>query len=166
VLDHLHRCLTIWLAPVLCFTAEEAWGARFGEDSSVHLQTFPTLPQAWRDPALAARWDRAREIRRVITGALEGARAEKMIRASLQAKLVVYLDSSTQELLGADDWAELAIVSDVEFSPDAAPEDTFQLTEAPGVAVRVALAGGDQRRSRRFSAAKGESAARLAARRA
>ena len=44
VLDHLHRCLCTWLAPVLCFTAEEAWCARFGEDASVHLEQFPTLP--------------------------------------------------------------------------------------------------------------------------
>ena len=142
VLDHLHLCLTIWLAPVLCFTAEEAWSARFGEDSSVHLQQFPTLPDAWRDPALAARWDRVRDIRRVITGALERTRAEGMIRASLQAKLVVYLDSSTQELLGTDDWAELAIVSDVAFAPGDAPENAFRLTEVPGVAVHVALADG------------------------
>ena len=45
VLDHLHRCLTTWLAPVLCFTAEEAWGARFGDAESVHLQLFPDLPR-------------------------------------------------------------------------------------------------------------------------
>src|SRR6201994_2991410 len=44
VLDHLHRCLSAWLAPVLCFTAEEAWCARFGEDDSAHLQLFPELP--------------------------------------------------------------------------------------------------------------------------
>ena len=44
VLDYLHRCLTTWLAPVLCFTAEEAWCARFGEQDSVHLQLFPDLP--------------------------------------------------------------------------------------------------------------------------
>ncbi len=49
VLDHLHRCLTTWLAPVLVFTAEEAWTARFGEDDSVHLQDFPDVPAAWRD---------------------------------------------------------------------------------------------------------------------
>ncbi len=41
VLDHLHRCLTTWLAPALCFTAEEAWAARFGDAESVHLQLFP-----------------------------------------------------------------------------------------------------------------------------
>ncbi len=51
VLDHLHRCLTAWLAPVLCFTAEEAWCARFGERDSVHLQLFPDLPAEWRDAA-------------------------------------------------------------------------------------------------------------------
>ena len=55
VLDRLHRCLATWLAPVLAFTAEEAWTARFGEDGSVHLQAFPTVPAGWRDDALAAR---------------------------------------------------------------------------------------------------------------
>ena len=57
VLDTLHRCLTAWLAPVLCFTAEEAWLARFpSEDDSVHLQPFPTVPSVWSDPALATSW--------------------------------------------------------------------------------------------------------------
>ena len=41
VLDHLHRCLCTWLAPVLCFTAEEAWTARIGEQDSVHLAFVP-----------------------------------------------------------------------------------------------------------------------------
>ena len=44
VLDHLHRCLATWLAPVLVFTAEEAWVARFGEAASVHLEDFPAVP--------------------------------------------------------------------------------------------------------------------------
>ena len=63
VLDHLHRCLTTWLAPVLCFTAEEAWCARFGDTDSVHLQQFPDLPAEWRDDPLAAKWAQIREIR-------------------------------------------------------------------------------------------------------
>ena len=53
VLDTLHRCLTAWLAPVLCFTAEEAWLARFpSEDGSVHLQLFPEVPA----PGATRRW--------------------------------------------------------------------------------------------------------------
>ena len=144
VLDHLHRCLTTWLAPVLCFTAEEAWAARFGEEGSVHLQQFPDLPAAWHDAELGARWDRIRDIRRVMTGALERARADGMIRASLQARPVVYLDNNAQQLLSAAHWAELAIVSDVEFALTEAPPDAFGLAEVTGVAVQVAVAPGDK----------------------
>src|SRR5690606_37501140 len=42
VIDHLFRCTVTWLAPMLCFTAEEAWISRYGDDAaSVHLQLFP-----------------------------------------------------------------------------------------------------------------------------
>ena len=110
VLDHLHRCLVAWLAPVLCFTAEEAWLARFpSEDDSVHLQQFPQIPAAWLDPELAARWATLRSIRGGMTTVLETARAGKLIGASLQARLVVPGDALS--LLAADGWAELAIVS-------------------------------------------------------
>jgi isoleucyl-tRNA synthetase len=144
VLDHLHRCLTTWLAPVLCFTAEEAWSARFGEEGSVHLQQFPALPAAWRDAALGTRWDRIRDIRRVITGALERARADGLIRASLQAKPVVYLDNNVQQMLPAGQWAELAIVSDIEFALTQATPGAFRLAEVEGVAAHVSVAPGNK----------------------
>ena len=113
VLDHLHRCLTTWLAPVLCFTAEEAWGARFGESDSVHLQLFPVMPHAWRDDALAAKWEQVRAIRRRITVPIEEARAAKTLGASLQAAVTLKLAPDEAELLSTDDWAEIAIVSSV-----------------------------------------------------
>src|SRR3546814_18300247 len=57
VLDHLFSCLTAWLAPILCFTAAEAWWARgSGQEASVHLRTFPAVPARWLDRALAATW--------------------------------------------------------------------------------------------------------------
>jgi isoleucyl-tRNA synthetase len=114
VLDHLHRCLTIWLAPVLCFTAEEAWTARFGEADSVHLALYPDLPEQWRDPALAQRWERIRADRRLITFAAEQARKNEGFGSSLEMK--VYLDLPPEaRLLDEAGWAEVAIVSDVEF---------------------------------------------------
>ena len=68
VLDLLHRHLCAWLAPVLVFTAEEAWLARFGgEEESVHLHDFPAVPAEWRDEALAEKWARVREARRAVT---------------------------------------------------------------------------------------------------
>ena len=57
-----------WLAPVLVFTAEEAWLARFGgEEESIHLHDFPAVPAEWRDEALAEKWARVREARRAVT---------------------------------------------------------------------------------------------------
>ncbi len=84
VLDLLHRCLCTWLAPVLCFTAEEAWWAR-GESGSVHLQLCPPIPADWRDDALAGRWSEVRAVRRRITSQIEAARQGGMIGSSLQA---------------------------------------------------------------------------------
>ena len=110
VLDVLHRCLTAWLAPVLCFTAEEAWLARFpSEDGSVHLELFPEVPGVWADAALGERWAALRAARGAMTTVLEEARAAKLIGAALQAELV--LPGEAMALLDAEGWAELAIVS-------------------------------------------------------
>ena len=144
VLDQLHRCLTTWLAPVLVFTAEEAWIARFGEEESVHLQDFPLLPPSWRDEALALRWAEIRDIRRVITGALERARSDGAIGSSLQAAPVLHLAEDKSWLLGQAEWAELAIVSGLTVSTAPAPEDAFVLPDVAGVAVTFARADGEK----------------------
>ena len=132
VLDHLHRCLTTWLAPVLCFTAEEAWCARFGEQDSVHLQPFPTLPATWRDGPLAAKWETIRAIRRRITVPLEDARKAGTLGASLSAAARLPLAADEATLLNADEWAEVAIVSLVHPVAGSA-EDMAVITPAPGM---------------------------------
>ena len=113
VLDQLHRCLCTWFAPVLVFTAEEAWCARFGEDSSVHLQSFPEVPEVWLDPTLSARWAAIRDNRAAITGAVEVERREKRIGSSLEAVVTLAEGSPATELLSDVEWAELAIVSQI-----------------------------------------------------
>jgi isoleucyl-tRNA synthetase len=113
VLDHVHRCLCLWLAPTLVFTAEEAWTARFGEAESVHAQQFPAIPAAWRDDALAEKWRRIRDIRGSITAALEQGRRDKLFGSSLQAVVELPLADDARGLLAAEHWAELAIVSGV-----------------------------------------------------
>ena len=131
VLDHLHRCLTVWLAPVLCFTAEEAWGARFGAEGSVHLELFPALPAEWRNDKLAATWETIRAVRRRITVPLEEARRANTVGASLQAAVTLPLAADEAELLNAAEWAEIAIVSSVH--PVAgAGDDLASITPAPG----------------------------------
>ncbi len=80
VLDHLFRCTVTWLAPILCFTAEEVWGSRYGGAPSVHLELFPHVPSSWRNDALAEKWRKVRNVRRVVTGALEIERAQQAHR--------------------------------------------------------------------------------------
>ncbi|AQS86771.1 isoleucyl-tRNA synthetase [Neoasaia chiangmaiensis NBRC 101099] len=121
VLDILHRALCTWLAPVLVFTAEEAWTARFGHEESVHLQPFLQPEAIWNDVELGDRWTRLRAVRRVVTTELETARRGGVIGSSLEAKLVLPVSEREAGVLGTVDWAELAIVSqaDIEILPNA-----------------------------------------------
>ena len=84
-----------WLAPVLSFTTEEAWRMyRPGAEPSVHLTLFPDSFDEFRDDALAAKWETIRDVRRVVTGALELERAAKQIGSSLEASPMVYVADS------------------------------------------------------------------------
>ena len=143
VLDGLFSCLTAWLAPILCFTTEEAWRARHGEDvDSVHLRLFPEIPAGWQAAALAKRWDGVRTIRRVITGAIEVERAEKRIGSSLQAHPVVHLDAASASGLDGLALDEIAITSALTLAIGPVPEEAFTLPDVPGIGVIVRIADG------------------------
>ncbi|HQT85159.1 MAG: isoleucine--tRNA ligase [Acidiphilium sp. 37-64-53] len=114
VLDILHRCLTTWLAPVLPFTADEAWRARFGEDECVHLAQFPPVPATWRDDALDAGWAEIRAVRKLANTQLEEARRSGDIASSLQACISITLAVDAPIALQSVDWAELLITSAAE----------------------------------------------------
>jgi isoleucyl-tRNA synthetase len=145
VLDQVFSCITAWLAPILVFTAEEAWLARFpSEDGSVHLRTFPEVPAGWRNEALAAKWERIREIRRTVTGALEVERAQKRIGASLQAAPVVHVTEADRALLDGVDFADICITSGIRLSTEPAPDGAFRVDEVKDVAVVPALAAGEK----------------------
>jgi isoleucyl-tRNA synthetase len=144
VLDHLFRCTVIWLAPMLCFTAEEAWCERYRDaDTSVHLQLFPEVPAAWRDDKLAEKWRKVRLVRRVVTGALELERAAKRIGSSLEADPFVYVTNLDLFAALVDvDLAEICITSAATLVEAEGPAEAFRLPEAPGVAVVTQLAQG------------------------
>jgi isoleucyl-tRNA synthetase len=137
-MDQLFHCLTTWWAPVLAFTMDEVWLARFpGEGSSVHLMQFAKCPEEWAAPELAAKWDRVREVRSVITGALEIERqVKKTIGSALEAAPEVYL--SNPELLAAldgVDLAEISITSGARLIAGEGPAEAFRLDSVKGVAV-------------------------------
>ncbi len=145
-MDQLFSCLTAWLAPICCFTAEEAWWARGLRDAeeSVHLRLFPSLPAEWRDEALAARWNRLRDLRRAVTGAIEIERAAKRIGSSLQAHPTIYAPADYAEAVDGQDLAELAITSAATLKLEAPPPGAFTLDDLPEVGVLVAPAEGEK----------------------
>ena len=143
VLDHLFRCTAVWLAPILCFTAEEAWLARNPTATSIHFEPFPDIPLDWADHDLAKKWRDVRLVRRVITAALEIARAQGCIGASLEAASVVYVfDPKLRAALDGVDLAEIAITSAAVIVDDEGPTAAFRLPEIPGIAVEVHRAEG------------------------
>ena len=158
VIDAVFDCLTAWLAPILVFTMEECWLERHsGAAESVHLRLFPEVPAEWADAALAEKWEKLREVRRVVTGALEIVRRDKVIGSSLEAAPQVYVtDPELRAALAGVDVAEIAITSFLELRDGAIPADAFTIPEVKGVGVvfdRADAHGRQCLRSRRFFAA-------------
>ncbi len=153
-IEQIFRCTTLWLAPLLCFTAEEAWLARYpSEDGSVHLETFPEVPKSWRNDALAADWEAIKRVRRVVTGALEIERASKKIGSSLEAAPQVYVkDDELLSALEGVDFAEVCITSGIEVIDGEAPDGAFTLADVADVGVVPRKATGTKcARSWRFT---------------
>jgi isoleucyl-tRNA synthetase len=158
VLDHLFRATVTWLAPMLCFTAEEAWLARDPAAQSVHLEDFMSVPQSWRDDVLAERWRKLRTLRRVVTGALELERAAKRIGSSLEAAPIIYVaDTDLFGVAVGADLAELCITSAATLVEGEGPAEAFRLDDVRGVAVEPRRAEGKKcARSWKISAAVGD----------
>jgi len=146
VLDRCFDCLARWLAPVICFTAEEAWLARHGDipGRSIHLELFPDVPAAWRDEALGERWAMLRDLRRVVTGALELERGAKRLGSSLQAAVELFVPERLLDLVRNVDIAELCITSAGTIRPDPVPDDAFMLPDVGDIGARVSAASGDR----------------------
>ena len=151
VMSHIFDCLCLWLAPVLSFTAEEAWQTRYSKsddhsnfDDSVHLQDFPSIPTQWSNPEVAQTWDCIRGVRRVVTGALEVERAAKTIGSSLQARVAVYMPEETARYFKGVDLAEIFIISDADLLIAQPPAGAFVMEDVENIGVIVNEAKGEK----------------------
>jgi len=98
------------LAPILAFTAEEAWG-HSGVGGSIHLQEFP--PAEGRHDKASAQVAELLKLRGMIGQAIEPARQEKLIGNSLEAAVVLHSDSDVTAKIDKEELEEFFIVSDV-----------------------------------------------------
>ncbi|MHC5307985.1 isoleucine--tRNA ligase [Bartonella sp. LJL80] len=143
VVREIFERMVTWLAPMLPFTTEEAWLERHPESRSIHFEQFRTTPEEWQNDALAERWRKIRQVRKVVTGALELERADKRIGSSLEASPIVYIsDMALLEAIEGMDMAEICITSDIMITNAIAPENAFLLDDVTGVAVRPQKADG------------------------
>lgn len=151
-IDMICDAILKWLAPVLSFTAEEAWRLyRPDAEPSVHLTLFPDGLGQFKNDELAEKWDIIRKIRRVVTGALEIERAAKRIGSSLEASPIIYISDwnapfvDLRATLFDIDLAEICITSNYEVREGEPPEGAFIIKgvdELAGVAVVVEKAQG------------------------
>ena len=125
VLFEIVTALAKLMAPILSFTAEEIWqvlpdskqkGSKLG---SVHLAEFPEAPTVFANPDLHTTWDYLFQVRKVVQGALEKKRRDKVIGSSLEAKVVLQATEPKCALLKRylEDLPALFIVSCVEVEP-------------------------------------------------
>jgi isoleucyl-tRNA synthetase len=135
------------MAPILTFTAEEAWRYAPGAHSeSVHLERFPEVPLQWLDDGLKGEWDRLLEVRREVAKALETARAQKLIGSGLEAAVrILAAPEDLPGLLHAKRHLleTVFIVSRVELTGEgAAPAVRYESQDIPGFVVGVDKAPG------------------------
>jgi len=143
VIDEIFRRIVTWFAPILCFTMEEAWTTRFGMDESVHLNDFFAAPKEWDNAELIQKWSRIRELRRVVTGALELARADKIIGSSLEAApLLGVADAADKTLFETIDLAEITITSTASVEVVGNFDGFYTLPEIKGAGAKFAKADG------------------------
>jgi isoleucyl-tRNA synthetase len=127
VLDIVFHALVRWMAPILSFTTEEVWGTRTPDAGSVHLLEWPEIDPAWRDEALAARFDLLLAARAQVTEAIEPLRREKLIRSSNEAH-VLFPDATLDLLATApDQLSELFITASV--APNPSDQVRIERTE-------------------------------------
>jgi isoleucyl-tRNA synthetase len=116
------------LAPILVFTAEEAWGY-LESDASVHLQLFPEPQSARRDSSVRAEVEELLKLRGVIGQAIEKARQEKLIGNALEAAVVLHCDKRFATSFPREELEEFFILSDLRLEP--AEEASASIAKTP-----------------------------------
>jgi isoleucyl-tRNA synthetase len=99
---HVSSSLVRLMAPILTFTAEEAWQVFRGDaEASVFYETLHRLPAVPDAEPLLARWTRLRALRAPVRKRIEALRAEGKVGSSLQAEVDYRVDAADHALLAS-----------------------------------------------------------------
>lgn len=144
----LYNCvvtLTKLVSPILPHTADEVWEhIPFVVEENVQLTDMPDYVQLPNEGELEKKWSAFLKLRDDVLKALEEARNAKVIGKSLEAKLTLYVNESSKDLLESirENLKQIFIVSDFEVAGtyDLAPSEALKLETA---AIIVTKASGE-----------------------
>lgn len=144
ILDTMARLM----APILAFTADEIW--RFMPETdkkaeSIHLESLPKVDPAFKDEALAEKWEKIRAVRSEVTKVLETARAEKIIGHSLDASVTLGLNDDLYQVLKdyEKDLKFFFIVSKAHMV-NGEIEDAIKSEDIEGLYIKVGTSDGEK----------------------
>jgi isoleucyl-tRNA synthetase len=100
----IRDALLALMAPVLSFTAEEAWQLLYPGDPTIFVRTWAEMLPEAQDEALVARWERILAVRALVQKELEAVRQGGAIGSSLQANVDI--------VAAGDDYDALASLGD------------------------------------------------------
>ncbi|MBU0992918.1 MAG: isoleucine--tRNA ligase [Proteobacteria bacterium] len=147
VMHYLIDALTRMMAPILPFTADEVWAcmpAYGNKEESIHLAAFAENHEAFKNHALASKWEEILNVRGEVTKALEKARVNKLIGHPLDASITISLPSSLFDILDEykNDLRSIFIVSDCNILKETPLSDAYESNELKGLSVLVKTATG------------------------
>ena len=140
VIYNILRTMTLYLAPVISFTAEEIWGymprSEKDDAESVFFNKLPEKSGVSADEEFMEKWEKIDELRDIANKALEEARGQKLIGKSLEAKVTLNCGRDWYEFAKSveNDLVAAFIVSAV----------SVEKSEFDGVDVKVEVAPGEK----------------------
>jgi isoleucyl-tRNA synthetase len=126
-MHHIFDALCRLLAPIMVFTADEAWGY-LGGSSSVHVKTFPEEKAEFRNPEADRQVTKLLDLRGVIGQAVERARQEKLIGNALEAAVTLSCDQETISAIPKEELEEFLILSELKLEPGKEPTASISKT--------------------------------------
>jgi len=140
-LYHIAEAMVRWMAPIMSFTADEIWQLLPGERSEFVFtdRWYAGLASLPQDSTIsAADWAQLVAVRDAVNKALEQARRDEKIGATLQAEVTLFADAPLAEILAKleDELRFVLITSKARVSTDTPPAQA-QATELPGLALLV-----------------------------
>jgi len=145
---HIAEAMVRWLAPVMSFTADEAWGFMPGERSeSVFLETWyeglAAMPNA---EAARDRWSKIQAVRSAVSKQLEALRKDGVIGSSLEAEVTLYADEALVDVLSSlgDELRFVTLTSTASIAPLAEKAADAVATELDGLSLMAVKSAADK----------------------